>query len=376
MIKPKLGILSPRLGHTDRGAEIFVYELTKRLAASFEISIWVRKIDRSSLLISDLQRRGISIEEVNSPGTSSKLIHWLYRKQNLLKILEKYHLQPDELEMLFFSLLVFPKILNFNSQILFPTNGLWGALICRIFRAARGIPFIYASLGGIEPLIAKQQPNIYITINHGIERWLKKNYPNLRVIYIPTGVDLQKFSPEGKRAITHLPRPIFITVSALIPEKRVDLVIKAVAKLKKGSLIIVGDGPLKLKLTHEADTYLGKGRYLFQSVGYQKLDEYYRAVDVFTHSAPWELGWSMVHLEAMATNLPVVANREENLIELLKNNGITCDVNDIDEYAKALNKALTYKKDNRPRKAVQNLSWEIIAGQYKACLYKILTPKF
>lgn len=370
--KPRITFLIPRLGIVDRGAEVFVYELAKNLRRDFEITIYVRFSTEKYGLISDLEKLGVQMRRVRSVSEDHWLVGILYAIAPFRPTLEKFHLSPFEVEMLTFSLACLRHLLTADTQILFPANGVWGVFVCRVIRFVRGTPFIYASLGGIEPLVAKQKPDIYVSTNQGIERWLKKNYPNLRVKYISTGVDLKKFSPYGKRADIDLPRPIFIIVSALVPEKRVDLTIKAVAKLKKGSLLIVGDGPLKLKLLAEADKYLGEDRYLFRSVGYEELDEYYRAADVFTHAAPWELGWSMVILEALATNLPVVANREENVVELLRGVGMTCDVTDTNEYARALRRALTLKSSDRPRRLIENFHWTKIAGQYQKLLYNLL----
>ena len=370
--RPRIGFLIPRLGITDRGAEVLVYELAKNLHRDFEIIIWVRYASRHSKMISDLEHLGVVIEKVKSISQDHPLARILYVFEPLKPILEKFHLAPVEIEMLVFSFLCLPGLLKVNIDILFPANGLWGVFVCRILRLLRGTPFVYASLGGIEPLIAKQKPDTYIAINPGIKQWLKTHYPELHVVLISTGVDLKKFSPAGKKARLNLPRPIFITVSALVPEKRLDLTIKAVGRLKKGSLLIVGNGPLKLPLIREAQKYLGPGRFLFQRASYQKLDEFYRSADVFTHAAPWELGWSMVQLEALATNLPVVANKEENLEKLLNGVGITCNVTNSHEYANAMKQALTLKPDNRPRKAVENFSWEKIAKQYKKYLYQLL----
>lgn len=370
-MKPHVGFLIPRLGIVDRGAEIFVYELAKNLCSDFRITIWVRKSAQPSALISDLEKRGVLVESVNSISDD----HWLARSLHAFKplqpIVEKFHLTPFEIEMLVFSFVCLPHLVQTQIDILFPANGFWGVLVCYLVRLMRKIPFVYTSLGGIEPLTAKLKPNIYITINQGIKRWLKKYYPHLYVVFISTGVDLNKFKPLGKKAEINLPPPVFITVSALIPSKRVDLTIQAVAALEKGSLLIVGDGPLKPKLAEMAQKYLGRNRFLFQRVGYDELDKYYRAADVFTHSAPGELGWSIVILEALATNLPVVANSEENLKKLLNNTGVFCDVTDIDAYSQALRQAL-HLRPIRSRKAVEKFSWGKISGKYKKILDDLL----
>jgi glycosyltransferase involved in cell wall biosynthesis len=371
-IKPKIGFMIPRLGITDRGAEVLIYELSKNLYRDFDITIWTRKSVYVTELISDLEKRGIHICRVNCIVEDHWIAQALYRVKLFRQTLEKFHLQPSEIEMLAFSIGCFPQLLKKKMDLLFPVNGIWGAFVCRLIRVITGTPFIYASVGGIEPLIAKQKPNILTTINPGIKEWLNIHFPQLSVAFISTGVDIEKFKPKGIKAPLDLPQPIFMTVSALIPQKRIDLTIKAVGKVGKGSLLIIGNGPQKSDLYIQAQKYLGNGHFLFQSVNYKNLPEFYRSADVFVHAAPAEVGWGLVHLEALATNLPVVANSEKNLRWLLKDTGLTCNVKDINNFANTLSNALILKVGNRPRKRSESFSWEKISQQYKKYFYELV----
>ncbi len=140
-------------------------------------------------------------------------------------------------------------------------------------------------------------------------------------------------------------------------------------------MLIIGDGPLNYTLIKNAEKYLGPGRFLFQSVAYSELDKYYRAVNVFTHSAPDESGWGMVHLEAMATNLAVVANQDKDIKWLLGNTGVVCDVSNRYDYTKALKKALTLKVEKRARNLALQYSWERIALQYNKIINCVIHEK-
>ncbi len=374
MKKPKIGFLIPRLGIIDRGAEVFVYELAKRLQRDFDVVVWVRKSDNESALLDDLARRGVVIKSVSCIPQQQWLAQIPYVFPFLRKTLEKFHLNPSEIEMLSFSIACLPQLFSEKIDLLFPANGVWGSVVCRFVRLIRRKPFVYATLGGMEPLIARQKPNIYIALFPTIARWLRTNFPKLKVTFIPLGVDLKKFSPKGEHAAINLPRPLFITVSALVPEKQVDLTIKAVAKLKKGNLLIVGDGPLKSPLVKLAENTLGTGRFQFVKIGYSDLPKYYSAADIFAFSAPWEVGWSIVHLEALASGLPVVANREKNLEYLLgKDWPLFCNASDIDDYSRALERATKVKVDSR--NLVENYSWDKIAGKYKKILLGVINEQ-
>ena len=373
MRKPKISFLIPRLGITDRGAEILVYELARRLSKDFEIVIWVRKSKSKPALLEELVKCGITIKKITCIPEKHWLAHLLYVFPPLRNIFDKFHVGPTELEMLSFSIMSIPELLKVNFDILFPVNGVWGAVVCRLIRVFRRTPFVYTSVGGIEPLIARQKPDMYFTINPGIKRWLNTHFPKLRVEFISTGVDLKKFSMLGNKASVNLPRPVFLTVSALIKDKRVDLTIKALALLKRGSLLIVGEGPFKSELMLLAEKYLGKDRFLFQSVRYNRLPEFYRAADVFAFSAPKEVGWGMVHLEALASGLPVVANKEENIAFLMGKQEFLCDVENIEEYSICLDRASKKKTGSYWRNKVKNYSWEKVAKKYKDLLLEVLS---
>lgn len=368
----RIGFLIPRLGLINRGAEIFVYELAKRLHADFDVIVWVRKSNNESALLDDLIRRGIVIKRVSCIPQQQWLAQIPYVFPFLRKTLDKFHLNPSEIEMFSFSIACLPQLFLEKADLLFPANGIWGSLICRFIRSIKGTPFVYATLGGMQPLIARQKPNVYVSLFPSITQWLKKNFPKLNVTFIPSGADLKRFTPKGDHTAINLPRPLFLTVSALVPEKQVDLTIKAVAKLKKGSLLVVGDGQLKHYLVQLADKLLGKERFQFVGVEHSELPKYYRVADVFAFSAPWEVGWSIVHLEALASGLPVVANREENLEYLLgKDWPLLCNVRDPDDYSNALIKATKIKVDGR--KLVKDYSWDKIAREYKKVLLSIIS---
>ncbi|KKQ97091.1 MAG: Glycosyl transferase, group 1 [Candidatus Woesebacteria bacterium GW2011_GWA1_39_12] len=106
-----------------------------------------------------------------------------------------------------------------------------------------------------------------------------------------------------------LERPVVIAVGALDRDKRMDLVIRAMSQVPKGSLVIVGKGPLRLELERLAKSIL-KGRFLITSFDFNKMPQVYRGADVLTLASPWYRSFEMVIVEAMATNLPVVVNDE------------------------------------------------------------------
>lgn len=129
---------------------------------------------------------------------------------------------------------------------------------------------------------------------------------------VSCGVDLDEFNgdhpADGDRR--HAPVPTCLYVGRLEPEKNVDCLIRAFARMRYdvgARLVIVGTGscagPLKRQAEAEAITddveFLGY-------VPDPELARLYAACDVFCNPGTAELQ-SLVMLEAMASGLPVVA---------------------------------------------------------------------
>ena len=126
-----------------------------------------------------------------------------------------------------------------------------------------------------------------------------------RVLYVPNGIDLSRFTP---RTIPREGVPVIGTVAALRPEKNLQRLLEAFAKLAANRplrLIIVGDGPqrgelealaAKLGIT-DATTFAGHQR---------DPADFFRDFDVFALSSDTEQ-MPISLLEAMAAGLPVAA---------------------------------------------------------------------
>ena len=371
MNKYRIHILCPRLGITDRGAEVFVYELAKYLQRDFAVTVWVRKTKGQSSMLADLKKYEVQVRYATCIDESHPIASTLYKIHPLRKVLEKLRLDPMGIEMLSFSLVCLPGLFRSGADVLFPVNGIWGVLACQIVRIFTGIPFIYSSQGGIEPPVAFLQPNVYIAIHRYTKSWLLKHFPKLKVVHISNGIDLKRFTPHGEKIVLDLPQPIFITVSALIPTKRIDLTIKAMAKLKSGSLLVLGNGPLKEELTQLGVRLLGSGRFKILAVPNTQIPKYYRSASVFAFAAPEEKGWGLVHLEALACGLPAVVNDEENLRSLIGKAAFYCDVYDANAYSRCLFKASQKHFNSEGRRIAQTVAWETVGKKYSQLLYQI-----
>ena len=214
-------------------------------------------------------------------------------------------------------------------------------------------------------------PNVFIALSSKALGWAKRANPLVRSKYIPNGVDLKKFNPSGPKYKTKLKSPLVLCVGALTPSKRIDLTIKAVAKLKDVSLLVAGDGDTKGELRNLGKKLLGS-RFQLVKAPYQKMPEIYRTADVFTLAPEGSEAFGIVYVEAMASNLPVVAVDDEQRKEIIGNAGMFVDPTDIEKYSKILDATLKKKWGDKPRKQANKFDWNKIAKEYEALFTNLL----
>jgi len=131
---------------------------------------------------------------------------------------------------------------------------------------------------------------------------------------LSNGVDLRRFSPGprddriGRRYGLAAGPPLILSVSRLSPEKRLDVLLDAVARGDAGTqLAVAGTGPEEARLRARAQRLGLAGRVRFLGfVPGSDLPGLYRLADVFAIASEAELQ-SLTTMEAMATGLPVVA---------------------------------------------------------------------
>ena len=141
--------------------------------------------------------------------------------------------------------------------------------------------------------ISAMRVNEFVANSYYIANRIQKCYNRpAKVIYPP--VDVDRFSISPKR--DHY----FITISRLVPYKRIDVIIQAFNQLKL-PLLIIGDGPLRKMLEKTAEkniTFLGQ-------LPPKELDEYLKNARAFIFSAEEDFG--IVNVEAQACGVPVIA---------------------------------------------------------------------
>ncbi len=107
-----------------------------------------------------------------------------------------------------------------------------------------------------------------------------------------------------------------VSVSRLTKEKRMHLIIDAVAITPGVELTIVGDGPLRKSLELRVQSLELKERVRF--VGWQDPAEYYAGADVLVHASQYE-GYGAVLVEAALSELAIITTDVGVVGEVLEN---------------------------------------------------------
>ncbi|MFT8245502.1 glycosyltransferase [Roseomonas sp. BN140053] len=145
--------------------------------------------------------------------------------------------------------------------------------------------------------------------------------PEARLRFVPNGLDLRRFRPDGPRAALAVPGqgPVIGTVAALRPEKNLARLIQAAALLRRDEvalrLLVIGDGGERSRLEALA-AELGLGGASLFAGHVPDPAAAYRAMDVFALSSDTEqMPFSV--LEAMASGLPVASTDVGDLRAML-----------------------------------------------------------
>ncbi len=353
-----IAILSFYSGVVERGVETFTYEISRRLAKSYNVTILTAGV---------MYQQKFKVKQIKTfakPPKSSK------------GILGKFYIDLQSLKILLFTLRALPTIYKNKYQVLMPLNGGWQIAILRIFSKLTGSKILisgHAGIGSDDAWNLFFRPDVFVALTKAQSIWAKKLVPEVSIVVIPNGVDLSRFNPKVKAEEVPLPKPIVICASALVPYKRVDLTIRAVAKTKNLSLLVLGDGEMKGAIDTLGKRLLGK-RYLRICVPYGEMPGFYRAGKVFSLASKTE-AFGIAYVEAMACNLPVVTTNDSSRAEIIGDVGILTNPSDSAQYARDLEITAKANYGNKPYAQALNFSWNTCTQKYSDLIEKMLDKK-
>jgi glycosyltransferase involved in cell wall biosynthesis len=348
----KIAFLNIYSGIINRGAERSTSELADRLGKNHEVWLFQGGEDKRKS-----HYKTIVIPPVFPNFADSSF-----------SFLRKFYLDIWSINILFFTLKIIPLLWNKNFDVVIPINGGWQTVLCRIItwlKSKKTVIIGRAGIGRDDRWNLIWKPDVFVALTNAALSWAKDKAKKVKVVRIPNGVDLAEFSSSGDKARLSLSKPLILCVGALVENKRIDLTIKAVSKIKNCSLLILGDGLLKENLQTLGEKLLGNKRFIIKTVGLSQMPEYYRVADVFTLVSERGEAFGNVYLEAMASNLPVVTVDDETRREIMGNAGIFIESDNVEVYARALERAIKTDFGNVPRERAKKYSWEKIVREYE-----------
>ena len=194
--------------------------------------------------------------------------------------------------------------------------------------------------------------NYTICVSEAVRRSLVDGhgYPADKTIAILNGVNVSEFGPcETNRAAVRkrlgfsADDIVLVCVARLTPEKGVDILLKAVAKLVGESggckCVVVGDGPLKQQLAGMVVS-LGLQKHVLLEGFQADVKPYLQAADIFALTS-YNEGLPFAVLEAMACGLPcVVTNVGGNAEAVTAQEGYVVNSGSANEVAQAISRLL------------------------------------
>lgn len=266
-------------------------------------------------------------------------------------------------------LFTFKALLRLDSSLdaLIPTNGRFQSILCRVWTWIYHKHLVisgHSGPGRDERINLYCFPDLFLATSTYMANWAKKVNPFVKIAIISDGVNLTNYNSQVKPMSLNLAKPIILCVAALESIKRQELAINAVARMPKGSLVLVGKGSQYQKLDKLAQDSL-LGRYKILSLTPAQMPSVYKSADVFTYpTSAWEAS-GLVLFEALASGLPIVASDDPIRREIIGEAGLFIDPLDSQAYCLALELALKKKWGDIPRKQSKLFSWKNIARQYE-----------
>ena len=181
-------------------------------------------------------------------------------------------------------------------------------------------PFLDRSLAWADAIIATS-PNYLAT-----STVLQAHRDRCEVL--PYGIPVEQFANRDEAAIARIRERygsrVVITVGRLIYYKGFDVLVRAMKDVN-GTLLVVGDGPLRAELEAQALSLGISDRVHFLGeIHNRDIAAYYHASDVFAlASVARSEAFGIVQLEAMACGLPVVNTGLDSGVPFVSLDGLT-----------------------------------------------------
>ena len=221
--------------------------------------------------------------------------------------------------------------------------------LSRTVEAGRWRPL--AVLGpGLERSVVRRADAVLVLTSSAADAAVEDGVDPARVHVVPSGFDPQLFAGPFDDPTPDVPHPRVLFAGRLADQKRpLDAVAAHALMAPDVHLVVVGDGPLRARVEAAAAASPARDRvHVLGLAPHEQVPAHLRHADVFVLPSQYEeLGSVLV--EAMASGLPVVANRVGGIPALVRD-GVTgrlVERGDVAGLAAALTDALTDRRTTR-----------------------------
>lgn len=279
-----------------------------------------------------------------------------------VKIITKPHWLSNYCYQLCLPLIHYKIIRQLDIFRVFQAPGSIPALISKIFFhkpyvVTYGYDYVYfakknqqnllaLALSLVVPLVLKFAKHIIVTTS--------ENQKIARSILIPNGVDPDVFKPTSGRE-----NNLIVSVGRLEPQKRYDLLIKAVSQSRYRSrieLVIIGEGSKAFELRLLAKKLNVKLK-LINNLPYLQLVAWYQKATIFALTSDYE-GQPKTLIEALSCGCPVLTTNFSGNPITHKLNGLICQQSDLSQ---GLDKLLA---DKTLRQQLGKKARELVVNRY------------
>ena len=181
-------------------------------------------------------------------------------------------------------------------------------------------------------LIVSQRAKKIICISEAVKKFMSSKYMGInkeKLFKVYYGLDFKSYNDTNfSRKLKKLKfklrgKKIIGTISRLVPQKRIDLMIQAFSKYnlnyeKNSFLIIVGQGPQKENLK-ELSKKLGINDQIIWIDYLDDIKSFFSLINIFCLTSEHE-GFGIVTLEAFYNKKPIICTHAGSLPEIVKNN--------------------------------------------------------
>jgi glycosyltransferase involved in cell wall biosynthesis len=186
---------------------------------------------------------------------------------------------------------------------------------------------------GYERELGRAVDRVVAQCQDEVRELVRLGVPRERTALVPSGVNAERFCPEGPAAPRDDSRRRILTVARLVPRKGIEDLIRALPAVPNAEVVVAG-GPPAAGL--DADPYAAELRRLAAANGVadrvrllgavpaHEMPAWYRSADVLA-AVPWYEPFGLTPLEAMACGVPVVGTAVGGLTDTVVD-GVTGDL--------------------------------------------------